>query len=237
MPDLPSGLKITWLGHATFRFETSSGKRILIDPFLKNNPKCPEGEKTQENLDLILVTHGHGDHIDDLIETAQGGAKVIAMVELANWLSGQGIDNVVEMNKGGTVDADGIKVHMTHAIHSAGIETPEGVIYGGEPAGYVIEFEDGFKIYHAGDTCVFSDMALIAKLLEPDIALLPIGDHFTMGPRSAAEAIRLLRVNTVIPMHYGTFGLLHGTPEQLRKETVDIEGLEIIEMEPGQTLG
>jgi L-ascorbate metabolism protein UlaG (beta-lactamase superfamily) len=141
------------------------------------------------------------------------------------------------MQIGGTAEAAGCRIHMTAAIHSNSINDGGKIIYGGEPAGYVVEMENGFKIYHSGDTAVMSDHALIGKLLEPDLAILCIGDFYTMGPRSAAEAIRMLGVKTVIPMHYGTFPVLTGTPEQLRQEAKDVDGLEVIELEPGQTLG
>ncbi|HJR45360.1 MAG TPA: metal-dependent hydrolase [Actinomycetota bacterium] len=237
MAHLPEGAELTWFGHATFRVVTPEGKRLLIDPWLKGNPTCPDELKDPGPLDAILITHGHGDHTADAVELAGStGAQVFTINEIAGWLGSKGVENVVGFNKGGTVEAAGCKVHMTQAIHSGGIDDGDAIVYGGEPAGLVVEFEDGFKIYHAGDTAVFMDMQLIGKLLEPDIALLPIGDHYTMGPRSAAEAIRLLGVKKVVPMHYGTFPVLTGTPDDLRKEAADISGLEVLDMKPGDTL-
>lgn len=239
MAQLPNGIKITWAGHSTFILETPSNKRLIIDPWLETNPMCPDELKDPGPLDAILVTHGHSDHVADAAALAtKTGATVVAMVEVASWLNINGVPEgqLIPMNKGGTADVAGCRVHMTHAIHSSSMEGGEYPIYGGEPAGYVIEFETGFKVYHSGDTAVMSDMALIGKLLEPDVALLCIGDHFTMGPRSAAEAVRMLGVKTVIGMHYGTFPLLTGTPEQLRQEAKDIEGLEVVELEPGGSL-
>jgi L-ascorbate metabolism protein UlaG (beta-lactamase superfamily) len=235
---LPNGLKITWLGHSTFLIETSAGKRLMIEAFTDNNPKCPDEFKGGGvgELDAILLTHGHSDHAADCVALAKAGGdpEVVGIIEVAGWFEEQGVKNTVGINKGGTYEVAGVRVHMTDARHSSSM--PDGS-YGGEAAGFVLEFEDGFRLYHAGDTCVFGDMALIGRLLKPDIAMLPIGDHYTMGPASAAEAIRLLGVKTVIGMHYGTMPVLVGTPEELRKEAGDIEGLEIIEMEPGDTLG
>lgn len=237
MAELPEGTKITWLGHATFLIETG-GKRILIDPWVMNNPSCPDELKDVGNLDGMLITHAHFDHIGDAVEIAKSaGPQVVAIPETAGWLGKKGVENIIDMNKGGTVEVAGVKAHMVHAVHSCGITDGDEILYGGEAAGYVIELENGFKLYHAGDTAVFSDMALIGKLLEPNIAMLPIGDHYTMGPRSAAEAVRLLGVKTVIPMHFGTFPLLTGTPDDLRKEASDVNGLEVVDLKPGESTG
>jgi L-ascorbate metabolism protein UlaG (beta-lactamase superfamily) len=237
MAELPDGTKITWLGHSTFLLETS-GKRILIDPWVMNNPACPDELKDVGDLDGMLITHGHFDHIGDAVEIAKAKSpSIVAIAETAGWLGSKGVENITDMNKGGTVEVAGVKAHMVHAVHSCGITDGDQIIYGGEACGFVIELETGFKIYHSGDTAVFSDMALIAKLLEPNIALLPIGDHYTMGPRSAAEAVRLLGVKTVIPMHFGTLPVLTGTPDDLRKEASDVDGLDVVELKPGETVG
>lgn len=237
MPTLPEGVKLTWLGHATFLLE-AQGKRVLIEAWTKSNPACPDHLKDPGPLDVILLTHGHNDHTADVVDLAKATeAQVVAMVELGDYLESKGVSNVVAMNKGGTTEVAGFRIHMTDAKHSSSFTESDGtMIYTGEPAGFVIELETGFKLYHAGDTCVFGDMTLIRKLLAPDIALLPIGDFYTMGPRSAAEAVRLLGVKTVIPMHYGTFPALIGTPDELRKEADDVGGLEVVHLAPGDTL-
>ena len=237
MVELPSGARIKWMGHATFVITTTEGKRLLVDPWVMNNPACPDEHKDVGDLDAILITHAHGDHIGDAVEIGRASdAPIVSIVETSHWLGSKGLENLIEMNKGGTVAVAGCKAHMVHAVHSCGIQDGDRMIYGGEAAGYVIELEDGFRIYHAGDTAVFSDMALIGKLLTPDIAMLPIGDHYTMGPRSAAEAVRLLGATTVIPMHFGTYPILTGTPEDLRKEASDVSGLEVVDLEPGGSL-
>jgi L-ascorbate metabolism protein UlaG (beta-lactamase superfamily) len=236
MARLPEGVELTWLGHGTFIL-AASGKRILIDPWVMGNPACPEDHKDVGRLDAILITHAHSDHIGDAIEIARSSrATVVSIPETSHWLASKGIEDLVEMNKGGTVEVAGCLVHMTHALHSCGITDGDRIVYGGEAAGYVVELPGRLKLYHAGDTAVFGDMALIGKLLEPDWALLPIGDHYTMGPRSAAEAVRLLGVRTVVPMHFGTFPVLRGRPDDLRREAADVEGLEVVELQPGQTL-
>ncbi|TMJ96402.1 MAG: metal-dependent hydrolase, partial [Actinobacteria bacterium] len=191
---------LTWLGHASFRIDSPAGKRIYVDPWL-GNPKCPDSEKEPERVDLIALTHGHDDHVGETVELAKKfGARVIALVELRGWLGGQGLgdDMASSPNKGGTVEADGIRITLTDAKHSS--SGPDGN-YLGEPAGLVIELEDGKKLYFAGDTCVFGDMQLIGRIYTPDIAILPIGDHFTMGPTEAAVALELLNVRRCVPCH------------------------------------
>ncbi len=238
MARLPENTKLTWLGHSTFLLQTSGGKRVLIDPWVMQNPACPDEHKDLGSLDAMLITHAHFDHIGDAVEIAKATTpQIVCIPETAAWLGSKGVENIIDMNKGGTVEVAGCRAHMVHAVHSCGITDGDEVIYGGEAAGFVIELEEGFKLYHAGDTAVFSDMELIGRLLEPDIALLPIGDHYTMGPRSAAEAVRLLGVKTVVPMHFGTFPLLKGTPDDLRKEAADVDGLEVVDLAPGESLG
>jgi L-ascorbate metabolism protein UlaG (beta-lactamase superfamily) len=231
MPDV----ELTWLGHASFRVDTPGGKRLYVDPWL-SNPKCPDGEKEPERVDVIALTHGHGDHVGETVDLGkQFSPKLVAIIELASWLEGQGYPNGGELgfNKGGTIEVDGIRFSMTHAIHSSAMYGDGPPIYLGEPAGYVIEFENGTKIYFAGDTAAFTDMQIIGKYLEPDVAVLPIGDHYTMGPRQAAVALELLGTKRCVPCHYGTFPLLAGTPDELRQLA---PGVEVLSPEPGETI-
>jgi L-ascorbate metabolism protein UlaG (beta-lactamase superfamily) len=229
-----NGVKITWLGHATFRIQTPQGKTILVDPWVMQNPACPEKEKTVKSVDVMLITHGHGDHIGDAVEIAKKHKpRVVGIPELCGWLGKKGVENISMMNKGGTQQVEDIKVTMVHADHSCGIQDGDELVYGGEACGYVIEFETGLKIYHAGDTNVFGDMKIIRELYAPDIAMLPIGDHFTMGPREAAYACDLLKAKTVIPMHFATFPMLTGRPSDLSKL---VHSVEVLEMKPGQTI-
>ena len=223
-----SDTTLTWLGHAAFRIDTATGKRIYVDPFLNGNPKCPPGEQEPERADIVAVTHGHGDHVGDTVAIAQQhGATVVAMVELAGWLGKQGVadDKLIGFNKGGTIDVGGVKLTMTNAFHSS--STPDGS-YGGEAAGYVIEVENGTKLYFAGDTCVFGDMQLIGRIYAPDVVVIPIGDHYTMGPREGAVALELLGVNHCVPCHWGTFPVLTGTPAELQglAPSVTVEQLQ-----------
>ncbi len=231
MPDVP----LTWIGHASFRFDTPGGKRVYVDPWL-DGPTVPDGEKEPERVDLIAVTHGHDDHTGSVVPLAQKfDCPVIAPVELRGWLSGKGLPEEMGQagNKGGTLEAAGIKVTFTNAHHSSSAFEDGKPVYLGEPCGLVIEVENGTKLYFAGDTCVFGDMQLIGRIYEPDVAILPIGDHFTMGPREAAVALDLVGVGRCVPCHYGTFPLLTGTPDELRTLA---KGVEILSPQPGETV-
>jgi L-ascorbate metabolism protein UlaG (beta-lactamase superfamily) len=230
----------TWYGHACVEVRTPGGKVILIDPWF-GNPLSPRTAESVQACDLLLVTHGHGDHLGNAVAIASRLKPAWpCMHELSLWLARTlpgGSDAIIGMNKGGTVEAAGLKVTMVHADHSAGDWNAGGetTLYLGEPVGFVVELENGFRFYHAGDTAVFGDMALIRDLYRPDIALLPIGGHFTMGPREAALAVELLGVKHVMPIHYGTFPALAGTPAELRTE-LDARGLAGVEVhapEPG----
>jgi len=225
---------LTWLGHAAFRVDTADGKRIYVDPFLTGNPKCPPDEQTPERVDVIAVTHGHGDHVGDTVDLARKhGSTVVAQVELSGWLGRQGVDQgkLVAPNKGGTVDVDGTKFTLTNAFHSD--SAPDGS-YGGEACGIVLTTSNGKTLYFAGDTCVFGDMQLIGRVYAPDVAILPIGDHYTMSPREAAVAVELLGVERVVPCHWGTFPLLTGTPEAL--EVLAPSGVTIEKLQPGDSV-
>jgi L-ascorbate metabolism protein UlaG (beta-lactamase superfamily) len=223
---------LTWLGHSAFRLDTSGGKRIYVDPFLNGNPKCPEDEREPERADIVAVTHGHGDHVGDTVDIAKKhGSTVVAIVELSGWLGKQGVDDdkMPAPNKGGTVDVGGVKFTVVNAFHTG--SAPDGS-YGGESAGFVVTTEDGKKLYFAGDTCVFGDMQLIGRIYEPDVAIVPIGDHYTMGPKEASVAIELLGVKRVVPCHWGTFGLLTGTPDQLDVPA----GVTVERLQPGDSI-
>ena len=232
---MPENTTITWLGHATWHIKTPGGVDVLVDPWLSTNPKCPESAY-EASADVVLVTHGHGDHIADAADVAKrGNATTIAQYEIAGWLGEQGAPNTIGMNTGGTVETNGLKITMVQAFHSSSL--PDGT-WCGDPVGYVIELESGQRIYIAGDTGVFGDMALIGELYAPVIAILPIGDLFTMGPFQAAHATRLLGVKHVLGSHWGTFDALTGTPARLKEELakLGLSDVTVHELEPGQSL-
>ena len=239
MEELLGGTKITYMGHATFKVVTAGGEQVIVDPFLAENPQTPDGLKQVEECDAMLITHGHFDHMADAIPLARAtGATVVSNFEIYAYLQSMGVEDGVPIQKGGTVRVDGMTVTATHAFHSSSIRTEGGgSIYGGEPMGYAMEFEGGFKLYHAGDTALFGDMRLIGELYDPDVALLPIGNQLVMSPFEAAHAARLLGVSHVVPIHYGTFPLLTGTPEEFRRHVSEIApGVAVHVMRPGDDL-
>ncbi len=228
-------LSITWLGHSTFIITTPGGKRIVTDPWLEGNPMCPPDRRRIDAADLILLSHGHSDHSGDVVAVSRAtGAPILAIYELALWLRRKGLHNVEEMGIGGTVSVAGLDVTMVPAVHSSSVTEDDVTVCLGEPAGFVIRMENGQTIYFAGDTALFGDMQLIAETHAPEIAFLPIGDRFTMGPDAAAHACRLLRVRQVVPMHFGTFPVLTGTPERL-KQLVAPLGIDVLVLKPGET--
>ena len=226
-------LSITWLGHSTFVITTPGGKRIVTDPWLEGNPRCPPGTKI-DRADLILLSHGHSDHSADVVSVARAtGAPVVCIHELSQWLGNKGLQNVKGMGIGGTISVAGLDVSMTPAVHSSSVMEGDGIVYLGEPTGFVVRLEDKRAFYFAGDTALFGDMRLIADEHAPEIAFLPIGDHYTIGPEAAARACKLLLIRQVVPMHYGTFPILTGTPERL-KELVE-PGVQVLVLKPGET--
>lgn len=225
-------MNITWLGHSTFLFNIDDKQNVLIDPWIEGNPKAPPGFAIPK-IDAILLSHGHGDHTSDAISIAKKySCPVVCNFEISLWLQSKGIKTASPMNKGGTQTVAGLDVTMTHAFHSSSMQDGDTVVYGGEPAGYIIQIPDGRRIYFAGDTTVFGDMRLIARLYEPDLAMLPIGDLYTMGPKEASVAVEFLGVKKVVPMHYGTFPPLTGTPQALQ-ELVGGD-VEVIVLRPGE---
>jgi len=230
-------MQITWLGHGTFEFVFGSGKRLIADPWTEGNPKYPTGYQI-EGVDLMIISHGHFDHIHDAVPLAKKfKPPVAAIYELCHWLESKGVENTSPMNKGGTQTFfegdDQVHVTMTHAVHSCGILDDGKIIYGGEAAGFVLRFGDGRTIYFCGDTNVFADMQIIQELYHPDLVFMPIGNLYTMGPREAAKACALLRATKVIPMHFGTFPALTGDPNVLQ-ELVRPLRTEVWTLEPGK---
>jgi L-ascorbate metabolism protein UlaG (beta-lactamase superfamily) len=232
----------TWYGHSCWEITTPGGKTILVDPWF-SNPSSPKGADRVERCDLMLVSHGHFDHFGDALMIASRTRPTWPCIhELSLWLGRNYAhkDGLIGMNKGGTVEAAGVKVTMVRADHSAGdiYAGAEAPIYLGEPVGFIIELENGFRIYYAGDTDVFGDMRLIADRYRPTLAFLPIGGHFTMDPAAAALAVELLGVSDVAPIHYGTFPLLSGTPDQLRAALAErgLDKVVVHDTTPGNQL-
>jgi L-ascorbate metabolism protein UlaG (beta-lactamase superfamily) len=238
MTTLNRGFALTWIGHNSFKLVTRGARTVLMDPWVEGNPAATKEQKSFDKIDVMTISHGHGDHMADAVTLGRKfKPTVVCNYEIHLYLNRKGVATTSPMNKGGTQEVAGLKFTMVHAIHSSGIEDGGQVIYGGEPCGFVITLEDGTRIYHAGDTAVHSDMALIRELYAPEIALLPIGDLYTMSPREAAVAARLLQPKYIVPAHFGTFPALTGTPEALReelkKQKVDAE---LVVLRPGETL-
>jgi L-ascorbate metabolism protein UlaG (beta-lactamase superfamily) len=224
-------LSITYLGHSAFSLTTPGRKTVLFDPWYTGNPSFPAGREPKA-ADLILLSHGHSDHSTDAAAVAKRtGATVVGIYEITSWLGSKGVTNLEPMNKGGTIHTHGLRITMTDARHSSSFD--DGT-YLGEPAGFVVELENGQTLYYAGDTSLFGDMKTIAELYHPDIAFLPIGDRFTMGPDTAAIAAKWLGVKQVVPMHWGTFPLLTGTPAMLKTHLAS-SGIDVLELQPGDT--
>ena len=241
---IPTDTMITSYGHSCVEIRTPGGKVVLVDPWF-GNPSSPKAADAVVACDVLLVTHGHDDHFGDALSLASRLRPIWPCIhEMSLWLARRlpgGGDAVIGMNKGGTVDVAGLRVTMTGADHSAGDWNPGGetTLYLGEPVGFVIELESGYRIYHAGDTQLFGDMALIRELHRPDFAMLPIGGHFTMDPTAAALAVELLGVPDVMPIHYGTFPILAGTPLQLAAALEDrgLGDVRVHAPEPGESIG
>ena len=225
-------VKITWLGHSAFLLKAE--KKVLIDPFISGNPLAPCSPE-ELDPDIIAVTHGHRDHLGDTIGIGKRtGCRIISIHEVANYIKSKGVF-AEGMNKGGTVHMEGIALTMTEALHSSSIDASGFSFDGGCPAGFVIGI-GGRSIYHAGDTGVFGDMRLIGELYEPELALLPIGDRFTMGIKEAVKAVELIRPEIVVPMHYGTFDVIKQDPEEFKRAVEAKVDTKVIIMRPGESI-
>ncbi|MFZ1084858.1 MAG: metal-dependent hydrolase [Terracidiphilus sp.] len=228
------GTRITWLGHSTVLIQTAKGTNILIDPFITGNPKFPKDFKLPEKIHYILATHGHSDHIADAVPVAaKHGSTVVAVFELANHFAAKGVNPTIGMSWGGTVQLNDVAATMVEAKHSSSVQDEAGDHYAGVAAGFILTIAEGPVLYHAGDTTVFGDMNLIRELYHPEVAILPIGGHFTMGPKEAALAVKFLGAHTILPIHYGTVPQLVGTPDELAGLVED--HVQVVRWKPGDT--
>ncbi len=233
-----NGLEIRWLGHAAFRIKTPGNKIVYIDPWLEN-PAAPADAKSAEAADIIILTHGHFDHVGNTLELAsRTSARVVSNFEISVFLKSKGLpdDKVIGINTSGSIEVDGITLTMVHAVHSSGISDGEKIVDGGTAAGFIIRLEDGYTLYHTGDTGLFSDMKLIARLYKPQVVMMCIGGFYTMSPVEAAEAIKLMKPKMVIPMHFGTFPALSGSPDELKKLVPKSAATKIMALKPGEVL-
>ena len=229
-------MEIRCLGHSAFEIILDKGLKIILDPFISNNPvsNIPVEEI---GADLILITHGHADHLGDAMEIARRtGAKVVGNHEVALLLSKQGFESV-GMNIGGSIDIRGVKITMLDAKHSSSIDFVEEIVSGGSAASFLITSDKGIKIFHAGDTGLFGDMKkIIGDIYKPDIVLLPIGDKFTMGPFEAAIATKWISPKIVIPMHYNTFPIIEQNPEIFSNFVMQMDPkIQTIVLNPGES--
>lgn len=230
---MDTNIKAWWLGHSAFRLESQNGTVIYIDPFLTDNPTTPDEFKNPDDVDLILLTHGHEDHVGDTLDIAsKNGCKVVAQVELSHLLKKHGLneDQRIEFNKGGSVDFEDFSVTLVNANHSSSFQGE----YAGEAGGLILSFDDDIAFYHMGDTNIFSDLAIYGDIYQPQVAAVPMGDYYTMGPEEAALCCEMLRPQLAVPIHYGTFPVLTGEPEEFREYTEEYCDTEVVIPQAGE---